>query len=58
MTERQKALIWKKTQAKRDRFADRMTPTWKRALMAQIQPVLKEIDASSVQKHMRRGSLS
>lgn len=47
MTERQKTLLWKTTQAKRDRFAKRMEPTWKKALMAQIQPVLDEIDVSN-----------
>jgi len=47
MTERQKTLLWRSTQAKRDRFAKRMEPTWKKALMAQIQPVLDEIDVSN-----------
>jgi len=48
MTERQRQRLWKKTQAKRDRFTRAFTREWKSALVEQIQPVLKEIDASTV----------
>ena len=48
MTERQKTLAWKKTQAQRDRFSRTMTREWKHALMEQIKPVIAEISESSV----------
>jgi hypothetical protein len=41
-------MLWKQTQAKRDRFLKRMLNLWHKALMEQIQPVLDEIDESTV----------
>ena len=48
MTERRKTMLWKQTQAKRDRFMRRMLSLWHNALMEQIQPVLDDIDESTV----------
>ena len=48
MTEVQKTMLWKQTQAQRNRFNKRITKLWNDALMSQIQPVLDEIDESTV----------
>lgn len=43
MTERQKTLLWRKVQTRRDRFASVMTKKWFDALMALIDPILREM---------------
>lgn len=48
MTERQKSMVWKRTQAHRDRFNRVMARQWKAALMAQIQPVIDEVTEATV----------
>lgn len=48
MRERQKTLLWKQTQAKRDKFSAGLIKKWEAALMDQIKPVLKEISPGSV----------
>jgi uncharacterized protein with gpF-like domain len=48
MTERQKTLVWKGIQARRDRFARNMVSLWFDALMDQIKPIIKEIDVSTL----------
>jgi len=54
MTERQRRQHWRTIQAQRDRIAVRMIPSWKRALMAQIQPVLSEISEATVRDMEQR----
>jgi hypothetical protein len=48
MTERQKHMTWKRTQAHRDRFARSMTREWKATLRDQIKPVIDEVSESTV----------
>ena len=48
MTERQRILYWRKTQAKRNRFTKQMIREWKSVLMHQIQPVIDEISESTI----------
>lgn len=48
MTERQKTLVWKRTQAHRDRFGKSQTRAWYKTLMSQIQPVLREVSPENL----------
>lgn len=48
MTERQKTMVWKRTQAHRDRFNKSQTREWYKTLMAEIQPVLKEVSPENL----------
>lgn len=48
MTERQKHMTWKRTQAHRDRFARSQTREWKATLRDHIKPVIDEVSESSV----------
>jgi hypothetical protein len=48
MTERQKHMTWKRTQAHRDRFVRAMGREWKATLRDQIKPVIDEITEASV----------
>lgn len=48
MTERQKIMVWKRTNAHRDRFGRSQTREWYVALFKQLQPVLDEISEATV----------
>ena len=41
-------MLWKQTQAKRDRFMKLLSREWKAALLRQLEPVLNEIDESTI----------
>ena len=48
MTERQKTLAWRRIQAQRNRFTRALSKDWHKALMAQVTPVINEINESSI----------